>query len=134
MKLPQKESRLPEENVIPLINIVFLLLIFFMLAGVFTRPEPFDVTPPISTSPEETDPDELVILLGPDGELALNSDELELAGLPAALSAWEGDLSALTVQIKADGGAGAGALMTVLDDLREAGADRVVLLTRREDT
>lgn len=133
MQLPQKESRLPEENVIPLINIVFLLLIFFMLAGMFTRPMPFEVTPPLSTSPEETVPDELVLLLGGDGQLALNSRELELAGLGNALRDWPGELAEQTVQIKADGDVGAGRLMAVLDELRDAGADRVVLMTRRDD-
>ncbi|WP_421621099.1 ExbD/TolR family protein [Alkalilimnicola ehrlichii] len=132
MQLPQKESRLPEENVIPLINIVFLLLIFFMMAGMFTRPMPFEVAPPISTSPEETALDELVVLLGGEGQLALNSRELDLAALPAALQDWPGDLAEQAVQIKADGDVAAGRLMAVLDALRDAGADRVVLLARRE--
>ena len=133
MKLPQKENRLPEENVIPLINIVFLLLIFFMMAGIITRPDPFEVTPPPSVSPEEVHPDELVILLGPDGDIALNAEQTSLEGLPAALSVWEGELSAIVVQIKADGAAGSGRLLDVLDALREAGADQVVLLARRDE-
>ena len=38
------------ESIVPMINVVFLLLIFFLMSSNLTRPEPFEIALPRSTS------------------------------------------------------------------------------------
>ncbi len=130
MRLPETPRREQAENVIPLINIVFLLLIFFMLAGVLTRPDVFDVQPPESRQGQQTDlPDEGVILLGADGRLAFADQELTLEGLEDEVARWLADEPDRRLTLKADADVSADRLLDVMDRLRDAGADRLMLLT-----
>ena len=129
MRLPQPRRRQAGEPVIPLINIVFLLLIFFMLAGTFTAPEPFAVDPPEARSGDAADDDEGVVLLGVDGALAFEGEEL--VGLDELESAVARRLEAepeLRLRLKADGDAASHRLLDVMDRLRDAGTERLLLL------
>ncbi len=136
MRFPAPRRRSIGEPVIPLINIVFLLLIFFMLAGTLTPPEPFSVEPPQSERGEGADARlEGVILLGPDGAIAFEGETLE--GGDEALRAVVGRRieaeADLELQLRADGAASATRVMDVMDRLREAGAERVRLITVRAE-
>jgi biopolymer transport protein ExbD len=70
-----------DERVLPLINVVFLLLIFFMLAGALAPADPFRVDPPLSRSEAPPPAEPLTLLIGADGELALDGEPLDEAGL-----------------------------------------------------
>lgn len=132
MRLPQPSRREFGEPVIPLINIVFLLLIFFMLAGTLAMPEPFPVDPPEARSGEQADDAEGVILLGRDGALAFEGQEL--ADDDSLVRVIESRLQAepdVDLQLKADGNVASARLLDVMDRLREAGAERLLLLTTR---
>lgn len=130
MRMPEPSRREQGENVIPLINIVFLLLIFFMLAGTLTRPDLFNVEPPETVRGMETDvPDEGLILMGGDGRLAFDDEELSLERLGAQLSEWLAEDPERRLVLKADASVPASRLLDVMDVLREAGVDRLTLLT-----
>lgn len=130
MELPRPARRQFGEPVIPLINIVFLLLIFFMLAGTFTTPEPFSVDPPEARSGASTEDDEGVILLGTGGALAFEGEELDggEALQRAVARRLEGEPE-LELRLKADGRVDSGRLLDTMDRLRDAGAERLLLLT-----
>ncbi len=130
MRFPQPARRQFGEPVIPLINIVFLLLIFFMLAGTFTAPEPFSVDPPEARSGTPADDDEGVVLLGPDGALAFEGEEVEDGeALERAVARRLEEEPELALRLKADGNVASHRLLDVMDRLRDAGAERVLLLT-----
>lgn len=118
-----------EERILPLINVVFLLLIFFMLAGQLSAVDPIVVEPPRSAGTGAVDPRDLVILLGPDGALAVDGTAIAADDLASALAtALAGD-TARSVWLKADGGAEALEAIAVMEALRSAGLDRLQLLT-----
>ncbi len=133
MRLPEPERREFGENIIPLINIVFLLLIFFMLAGTLTPPDMFDVEPPETREARmEDEPEEGVILLSRDGKLAFEGEEMDLAGLSAAVAERLQDEEPPTLTLKADSGVPASLLLDLMDALRDAGAESIMLLTTPE--
>ncbi|WP_349369053.1 biopolymer transporter ExbD [Salinarimonas sp.] len=118
-----------EERVLPLINVVFLLLIFFMLAGRLATSDPFEIAPPRSASEGPAETGDLLVLVGADGELALDGARVEEAALRAAVAErLAGDAEA-QVRLKADGRAEATAVVAVMELLREAGVERLRLLT-----
>jgi biopolymer transport protein ExbD len=135
MKFPAPQRREVGENLIPLINIVFLLLIFFMLAGAFSSDDIFKVDPPGSASPMEPDNEGPMILLSRDGRLALDDEPLEAAELKSRLAAWVegaepiGEAPPPRIRIKADQDTSADRLLDLMELLREAGVERVLLLT-----
>lgn len=134
MRMPETSRREPAENVIPLINIVFLLLIFFMLAGALTRPDVFDVEAPQTRSGRLAElPEDGVILLAADGRLAFAERQLNLDALQPEVADWLAADPHARLTLKADAAVSADRLLTVMDVLRDAGADRVTLLTNPAD-
>ncbi|ABM61240.1 ExbD/TolR family protein [Halorhodospira halophila] len=133
MKLPEPPRREPEENVIPMINIVFLLLIFFMVAGTLEPDSPLSVDPADSEQGAELVDEPLRVLIDAEGQLAVDQDVVDnreqlLERLKTALK----EAPERPVEVKADADADSARLLDVMDDLREAGAERMQLITRRE--
>ena len=120
-----------EERVLPLINVVFLLLIFFMLAGKLAVTDAFEVAPPRSASEAQPQAREMLVLVGADGRLALGDEILEERALQTAVSARvaNGDPR---IRLKADGRAEAARVVEVMELLREAGVEKLKLLTVAE--
>ena len=130
MKLPVKERRENrEENLIPLINIVFLLLIFYMLVGRLLPPEVLPVDPPLSSSEQLAEPEELVLVLDADGRLALAEHVFTLDQLGFALTPKLAADPPPVLTLKADAEVSAAILLDVLEALRAIGIERLTLLS-----
>lgn len=118
-----------EENIVPLINIVFLLLIFFMLTGHLVAPEPFDIDPPESHSEADSGEKLAMVLVSKDGRVALDGEELDRSALSEAVAEKLRSTPDLVLQLKADGNADAGEVVSVMETLRAAGIAKLTLLT-----
>ncbi len=126
--------RPPAENMLPMINVVFLLLIFFMISAQLAPPEPFAITPPVAEG-EEASPGELMLFLGPEGELGYR----ELVGDDdAALDALAADRDLLcpgdcpeppVLVLRADAGAPATRLASLMPRLGGLGFAAIELVT-----
>lgn len=135
---PARQREEGDEGVIPLINIVFLLLIFFMLAGKLTQADPFQVTPPPSASTDLPEAVPNTILVGADGQLAFAGKPVELEALAEMLAgevktqqpvATGAGQDAPPLRLKADQEADAGRVIQVMETLRAAGVEKLLLLT-----
>ncbi len=120
-----------DERVLPLVNIVFLLLIFFMVAGRLAATDPFTVEPARSAAEGEAPPEPPLILLAADGRLALDGTEMDETALIEAVAARIVAGGQTAAQLKADGGAEAAALVSLLSKLKAAGVETALLLTAR---
>ncbi|WP_019627284.1 biopolymer transporter ExbD [Thioalkalivibrio sp. ALJT] len=119
-----------DESILPLINIVFLLLIFFMVAGQLSAIDPFEVEPVESAVDGQPGPDEFMVIIGTGGRLAVNQDEIELDDLaPLVRGHVERHGDEARVRVKSDGRAEAVEVVGILERLREAGIERIDLLT-----
>ena len=127
MRFEPPRPRNYEERLLPLINIVFLLLIFFMLAGRISASDPFRVAPPESTSGDAPDRQDVLILLDADGRLAVDGRVVQKSDFEAIVS--RRLLDGVNVRLKADNAAEATEVVAVLELLREAGVERLDLLT-----
>lgn len=115
------------EPTIALINIVFLMLIFFLIAGTLAAPLPHEMeTVRTEFSPPAAPPDALAI--ASDGTLFRRGVDTELAAFVA-----QTDLTQ-PVRIAADRNLPASELMGIVDALRRAGADHVIMVTERSAT
>lgn len=114
-------------SILPMINVVFLLLIFFLMTANLTKPEPFEVTPPQSTS--DTDPKvERVLYVEKTGRMYFEGAEGN-AALVALATISEANS---VVQVRADGRLEAKVMSRLLRDLAQAGLNRVELVVARK--
>lgn len=117
-------------NITPLIDVVFILLVFFMLAGSIEKPDPLDVAPPISESELMSDIEDVSILIDADGAVAFQDREMASDDeLVRTATVWFAARPGSSIQLKADADAEAARVIKVMEVLREAGAQYLVLLT-----
>jgi biopolymer transport protein ExbD len=133
-KTLNRRPRNDDDAVMPLINIVFLLLIFFMVAGKLTSSDPFEISPPSSSSGINEDSGSLTLLVGRNGETALDGTVIAEADLANALTERLQDEPSIVLRLKADGGAKAADVIQVMEIIRDAGAGELNLLTLPDRT
>ncbi len=146
MKLPRlSEPKQPAENTIALINIVFLMLIFFLIAGSLTPPLDPDVDLIDTTDARPVDPP-LALFVTSKGELRYQGETVSVAAFvaqlqaddqPIAAASSDGDVGAdlpqrPAVRLAADGELAATRLVGVIDELKQAGAGRITIVTERK--
>lgn len=129
MHFQSPRPRNDEERILPLINVVFLLLIFFMLAGRLAASDPFEIAPPKSQSEGPAERQELLVLVGADGRLALGNEVMEAEALKAAVADRMQSAEGVAVRLKADSNAAAIEVVAVMELLRDAGVEKLKLLT-----
>jgi biopolymer transport protein ExbD len=127
----ERDIRRPndEERILPLVNVVFLLLIFFMLAGRLSATDPLRVEPPSSASQGMVGQKETVVSVGADGRLAFDGVLMDAAALRAAVAERVTAGETPRIRLRADGRAEAIRVVAVMETLREAGIERLRLLT-----
>ncbi|MCC5853822.1 MAG: biopolymer transporter ExbD [Alkalimonas sp.] len=133
MHFPEPRPDQTEARILPLINVVFLLLIFFMIAGSLTVSEPFEVLPPSSASEGVHEQDSVLILLGRDGQLALDHDSTSEAELLRRLEVRLTAEPGLLITLKADGQLPGNQLVRFTQALHGIGVQKLHLLTEPVD-
>ncbi|MEM1111913.1 MAG: biopolymer transporter ExbD [Pseudomonadota bacterium] len=129
MHFPDRRPDQSEERILPLINVVFLLLIFFMIAGSLQVTEPFEVTPPNSSSTGEHEPDSLTIIMGGNNRFALNNALIDRATLLTTVEQQVASQPDIAITLKADNALPANQLVLFTQALNERGLTKLRLLT-----
>lgn len=125
--MTRHRKRAEREPTIALINIVFLMLIFFLVAGTLTAPLDKDLKL-VSTAQIEGTAHADALVLHADGRMTNRGVDIASA---AAFLAELPDESRALVRIVPDRDLPASSLVAVGRALREAGAQKVVLITER---
>jgi TonB system transport protein ExbD (group 1) len=119
-----------EINVTPFIDVTLVLLIIFMVAAPLATVD-VAVDLPSSSAVLQPRPDKPVYLtLGADLGLSLGEIEIPRAALAAALDAATNGDRSQRVFLRADAAVPYGALMKVMDALRDAGYLKVALVAQ----
>ena len=116
-------------NITPLIDVVFILLVFFMLAGSIEPNEPFFVAPATSTAEIRGDVQDFVILIDKEGRVALDDREIPKDQIPEIVREVLVRNPGALIQLKPDAEADAVQVIEVMEAIRDAGAQYLVLLT-----
>jgi len=120
---PPRPPRRTRENIVPMINVVFLLLIFFLMTAQIAPPEPFEITPPGSTSDARAHAPS-TLFIAADGTLAFQGARDE-----AVFAALAGLDPSTPLQIRADATLKASDLARLLPKLAAAGITDLALVT-----
>ncbi|MEM6758321.1 MAG: biopolymer transporter ExbD [Pseudomonadota bacterium] len=115
------------EPTVALINIVFLMLIFFLVAGTLAQPLDGDLQLVETRDLEGREPPDALVL-HPDGRLSYRGETQADAAVFLAGRAQE---ARAAVKVVPDRNANADRLVEVSRALRAAGAQEVVIVTKR---
>lgn len=111
----------------PLIDVVFMLLLFFILAATFTQPV-MQVALPEADTAERTaeDPNRLVFVINEAGTLHLGQTPIAREDIQDLVAA----STAEKVELRGDRAAPFNAFVGVMDQLRAAGKNDVLITTQ----
>ncbi len=129
MQLPARQPQEEPDTILPLINVVFLLLIFIIMTGALTAVDFFHVDPPSSTSVVRGSLDETVILVGGDGRIAIDNEEVDETDLQLSVSDKLAANAGAVFRIKADGRVDAARVVEIMELIEAVGVRHVMLLT-----
>ena len=127
--LQRRRHREATIGLTPLIDVIFVVLIFFMLAGRLATPDAFNITPPSSSSDGTPESRQVLVLLGADGRLGFEGEVVSDDALSGLIARRLARQEAESVRLKADSRSDANRVIAVLDLLKGAGVERLVLLT-----
>jgi biopolymer transport protein TolR len=131
-ELPTKEPRttgsLSQINLVPLIDVALTLLIIFMITAPFMY-RGVDVNIPETKSGKPTDEQRVMITITKEGKVFVNEQAVLISLLPERLN----ELAVVTenrpVFLRADKDVSYGKVMEVMDLLKDAGIDKIGLIT-----
>lgn len=118
-------------NVTPLVDVMLVLLVIFMVVTPLMHQElPIDL-PASRSSQEVSDPGHVHLVAAADGSLLLNEEPLSRDDLGAALQMLYERRGDRTIFLQADRTLPYEAVVDLMDACREAGIDRIGVITRK---
>jgi biopolymer transport protein ExbD len=117
----------------PLIDMVFLLLIFFAVTTSFVKEAGIDVQKATASTAEIKGTANILIGLTPEGDVYFEGKRIDIRSVRAHIERALAEDPQSGVVIVADKRSETGAVVTVMDQCRLAGAKDVSLAAKRED-
>ena len=129
---PPKQGRAIIINVTSLIDVMFLLLIFFMVSSTFKHQPAIDLILPRSSTAEDTTTSPSVVYLTRDGRLFLDDQAIDRDTLVEELRHRQAVSGEDRVVLRADERAEHGAVVGLIDLIKESGYRRVSLAAKQQ--
>ena len=135
MKFKRRRPEHVEINLASLIDVVFILLLFFVVSTTFIRETRMQVELPEASSairPESNEEKQLEVLIGADGNFALNGKSLvrsDLQTLMGALQKESAGDNSLPVTISADAKTSHQSVVTAMDAAGKLGFSHLRITT-----
>ena len=117
-------------NIAPLVDVVFLLVIFFAVSTTFLETGGLKLELPTSSSTSQRAPREITVLLGADGTLSFDGEEVDRETLGARLREALEAAEQKTVVLRADTATPHGEVVKLMDLIRVAGAERLTVAAK----
>lgn len=112
-------------DVTPMLDVVFIMLIFFIVTASFVKESGIDVNRPDAETAQPKDRANILVGIGPDGEVWINRRNVDLGSVRANIERLHAENPQGSVVIQADKKAETRFLVAVMDAARQAGVYNV---------
>lgn len=134
IRIEPRTRKSPEIGVAPLVDCMLLLLIFFLLTSSFSEKLGITIKLPGSETARLADQNTIDVAVSESGEITFKGATLGTDELTAALKAAMAEGGKKTVFLMADRTVSIETAAEVIDGIRAAGLDSVVLAARAKQT
>lgn len=131
MRLLDDEPDLPAQiNIVPMIDAIFAILAFFIISTLFlTKSEGLPVTLPSATTSQRQESAPATVTIDAQSQLFLNREPIAAPDLIPAITALKAEDPQLLVILNADETVTHGAVVRVMDQLRQIEGVRLAIAT-----
>ncbi len=127
---PERKRRSALINVTSLIDVMFLLVLFFMLSSTFKNQPAINLVLPRSSTAQEVTDSPAIVYLTASGDVYLNDKPVAREQLRDALRQLQAGTGDDRIVLRADENASHGAVVGLIDIIKESGFTRVSLSAR----
>ena len=110
-----------EINLTPMLDVVFIMLIFFIVTANFIKEPGLEINRPDSETAEITENAAILIAIGPAGEIYMDGRRIDVRQVKANVIRLMAENPQGAVVMQADKKATAEKIISVMDEVREAG-------------
>ena len=129
----QSKSVLADINIIPLVDVMLVLLIIFMItAPMMQQGLPIDL-PKVTTKPLPSKDEVQTITVTKERTVILNAKRVDIQDLKPAIELLFANKTNKEIFLKADSGVPYGFVVSCMGIIREAGVEKVNIVTRPAD-
>ena len=119
--ISQAVEEAEEPNITPMLDVVFILLIFFIVTANFIKDPGLEINRPDSETAEITENAAILIAIGPTGEIYMDGRRIDVRQVKANVIRLMAENPQGAVVMQADKKATAEKIISVMDEVREAG-------------
>jgi len=124
---------LSEINIIPLVDVMLVLLVIFMVTAPMLH-RGIDITLPSSSSNTITPGERLLISIEPDEAIYIGKDRVTIFSLRKRLHEAKATNPMVSVYLRADSKISYGRIVQVMDEVKQAGIERLGMVTSLKGT
>ena len=129
----QSKGPLADINIIPLVDVMLVLLIIFMItAPMMQQGLPIDL-PKVTTKPLPSKDEVQTITITKERTVILNAKRVDIQDLKPAIELLFANKTNKEIFLKADSGVPYGFVVSCMGIIREAGVEKVNIVTRPPD-
>jgi len=130
LDIPRPTKKIREPSLIPMINIVLLLLVFFLVTGSIEKFDPLPVDLPLARSSKRLPDGQVMIILGSQKEILVNDELVRPSEFVDTVKNYvKINGGKPVISLKADQHLPATFLISIMNQVREAGGSNISLIT-----
>ena len=128
-----KRSRRDDEeaqiDMTPMLDVTFIMLIFFIVTASFVKESGVTVERPSADTGSKQERAAILVGIDPAGTVYIDNGQIDIRAVGATIEKMLAENPQGTVVIQADKRAKSGDVISVMNQIREAGADAVAIAT-----
>jgi biopolymer transport protein ExbD len=129
MQLARKQQKKIALNITSLIDVMFILIIFFTVSSTFLEQPGIELKLPEAESSETHTAEKVIVYVDAKGDIFLNKNQVSIDALGGKVADLLNAQTEKTVVLSADEDATHGAVVRVMDILRQKGIYKIIIST-----
>ena len=119
-------------NLTPMMDVVFIMLIFFIVTASFVKESGIEVNQPSANTSTLQKHATILVAIDANNQVWINRRQVEIGALRANVERLHLDNPLGTLVIQADKQSSNGKLVDVMDEIRQAGVEKIAIAASKE--
>ncbi len=123
----KRHAQQAEIDMTPMLDIVFIMLIFFIVTTTFVKESGIEVNPPQAQTSQQQDSATIFVAINAEGDVWIDNRLIDIRSVRTVIARLHAENPEGTVVIQSDENARTRELVSVMDQIRMAGIDKVAI-------